>query len=153
LKTFPLFDGIREKWIGYGMHQGIVDAIMIALKENTGHYSGSLAERLKAVDDVDTLKNLLRRAVKAKSMEEFEVSVKEIVQQEMQKGIQLGILQGRTVAIMDALKENTGHCPGSLAEKLKTIDDVDILKNLHRRAIKAKSLEDFEAGVKELIPN
>jgi hypothetical protein len=89
LDTFPLFDGVREKWIDQGV----------------------------------------------------------------QKGIQQGVHQGTVDAIMDALKENTGHCPGSLAEKLKTIEDVNILKNLHRRAIKAKSIEDFEADMKELIPN
>ncbi|MCL5058870.1 MAG: Rpn family recombination-promoting nuclease/putative transposase [Actinobacteria bacterium] len=83
LDTFPLFDGVREKWIDQGIHQGIhqgiVDAIMEALKENTGHYPGNLAEKLKTIDDVDTLKNLLRRAIKAKSIEEFEAGVKELI--------------------------------------------------------------------------
>ena len=75
MEASPLFDGIREKWIGQGLQKGLredrIDAIIEALEESTGCYSDEVVEKLRTIQDMGTLKMLNRRAVKAKSREEF----------------------------------------------------------------------------------
>ncbi|HHW43521.1 MAG TPA: Rpn family recombination-promoting nuclease/putative transposase, partial [Desulfotomaculum sp.] len=71
MEASPLFDGIREKWIDQGLREDRIEAILEALEENTGRYPGHLAEKLRSIQDMGTLKSLFRRAVKVKSLEEF----------------------------------------------------------------------------------
>ncbi len=86
LENLPLFDGIREKWIDQGIQQGVreglqqglIEAIIEVLKENTGRSVDGLAERLRAIKDVDVLKKLHRGAIKAKSLEEFLVTLNSV---------------------------------------------------------------------------
>ncbi|MBE3588819.1 MAG: hypothetical protein IMW93_09790 [Thermoanaerobacteraceae bacterium] len=90
METSPLFDGIREKWIDQGEQRGLqkglqqgsreerIKAIMEALEENTGCYPEDLGDRLRVIQDMDILKALFRRAVKAKSLEEFTSALNEI---------------------------------------------------------------------------
>jgi predicted transposase YdaD len=79
LENLPLFDGIREEWEARGRDEGIVEAIMEALEENTGQYPIGLKERLSIVKDGGLLRKILRRAVKAKTMKEFEIALKELI--------------------------------------------------------------------------
>jgi len=71
MEASPLFDGIREKWIDQGLREDRIDAILEALEENIGCYPEDLANKLRAIQGMDTLKKLFRRAVKVKSLEEF----------------------------------------------------------------------------------
>ena len=80
METSPLFDGIREKWIDQGLQQGLQglrEAILeileekLELKEKLSLCANDLATRLQAVQDQETLKQLFRRAMKAKNLEEF----------------------------------------------------------------------------------
>ena len=71
METSPLFDGIREKWIDQGAIKNQIEAILEALEETTGHYPDNLENRLRSIQDMGTLKMLHRRAVKARSLEEF----------------------------------------------------------------------------------
>jgi len=85
METSPLFDGIREKWIDQGEQRGEqrgaiktqVEAILEALEETTGRYPGGLENRLRAIQDMATLKMLHRRAIKAKTLDEFMVALNE----------------------------------------------------------------------------
>jgi len=76
-------DGIREEWEARGemkgIEKGIVEAIMEALEENTGHRPAGLKENLSAVRDGELLKKILRRAVKARTLEDFELALKELM--------------------------------------------------------------------------
>lgn len=86
MENLPLFDGIREEWeargevkgIEKGRGEGIVEAILEALEENTGQKPLGLKERLSKVKDEGRLKQILRRAVKARTMEEFESALMEL---------------------------------------------------------------------------
>ncbi len=75
METSPLFDGIREKWIDQGEQRGAIktqiEAILEALEETTGRYSGELENSLRAIQDMVALKRLFRHAMKVKSLEEF----------------------------------------------------------------------------------
>jgi len=83
LENLPLFDGIREEWEAKGeakgLGEGIAEAIIEALEENTGQRPAWIKESISAVNDRDLLKKILRRAVKARTMEEFELALKELI--------------------------------------------------------------------------
>jgi len=76
MENSPFFDGIREEWEARGRDEGIVEAILEALEENTGQRPARLKENLSTVKDRELLKKILRRAVKSKTMEEFEKALK-----------------------------------------------------------------------------
>ncbi|WP_092475699.1 hypothetical protein [Desulfotruncus arcticus] len=87
MEASPLFDGIREKWIDQGEKKGMqqgaynerVEAILDALKENTGSYPNNVRERLQSVRDMDTLKTIFRFAVKIKSIDQFTKVLNELL--------------------------------------------------------------------------
>ena len=83
MENLPLFDGIREEWEAKakakGLGEGIIEAIIETLEENTGQKPAWVKERLSKVNDSDLLKKILRRAVKSKSIEEFEIVLEELM--------------------------------------------------------------------------
>ncbi|WP_309294774.1 Rpn family recombination-promoting nuclease/putative transposase [Desulfotruncus alcoholivorax] len=79
IENLPLFDGIREEWKAKYLGEGIVESIIETLEENTGQRPNWIKESLSAVNDKDLLKRILRRAVKSKTMEEFEIALKELM--------------------------------------------------------------------------
>lgn len=83
VENLPLFDGIREEWkarfLGEGIVEGMVDSIIEALEENTGQRHEWIKESLSSVDDRSLLKKILRRAVKSKTIEEFNLALKELL--------------------------------------------------------------------------
>lgn len=70
MENLPLFIGIREKWETKGCNKGIVEAIMETLEENTGQRPAGLKESLSTIKDAELLKKILRRAVKARTIED-----------------------------------------------------------------------------------
>jgi len=82
MENSPFFDGIREEWEARGeikgREEGIREAILEAVEENTGQRPVGLKEILSGIRDSDMLKKILRRAVKAKTFEEFETVLMEL---------------------------------------------------------------------------
>jgi hypothetical protein len=64
-------------------------------------------------------------------------------QQGLQQGLQQGILQNARKSLIDALDVRFETTPQSILKILDEISDPSILGLLHRKALKAKSLEDF----------
>ncbi|MCS5697395.1 hypothetical protein NZJ93_15110, partial [Desulfofundulus thermocisternus] len=83
MEASPLFEGIRQKWVNQGIQEGArgarIEAILEALEENTGQYPEELAARLRTIKDVETLKMLFRRAVRVKSLEEFQAVLSDVL--------------------------------------------------------------------------
>ncbi|ACV63257.1 hypothetical protein Dtox_2448 [Desulfofarcimen acetoxidans DSM 771] len=75
MENSPLFDGIREKWIDQGeqrgLQKGIQQAIIEALEENIGLCPSDIYNNLASIREINTLKILLRKAVKVKTLDEF----------------------------------------------------------------------------------
>ena len=78
METSPLFDGIREKWIDKGIQQGmqqgikgIKDAVLETLQDKFHTYPDTIEKKLSVIDDIATIKTLLRRAIKANDTDEF----------------------------------------------------------------------------------
>ena len=70
-----------------------------------------------------------------------------LIEQGMQQGIQQGIQQGMVnkarEAVVDNLEVRFEVVPQSILKRLNDISDPSILKILHRKAVKVKSLDEF----------
>ena len=64
-------------------------------------------------------------------------------QEGIQQGIQQGIFQTAKKSLIDTLEVRFETIPQSILKILDEISDPSILGLLHRKALKAKSLEDF----------
>ena len=62
-----------------------------------------------------------------------------------------GLQQGLREAILETLEEKLGSCPNDLAARLQAVQDQETLKRLFRRAVKAKSLEEFLAALDNVL--
>ena len=62
----------------------------------------------------------------------------------IKKGIQQGIQQNAREAVIDNLEVRFEVVPKSIVNKLNEIYDPSILKIFRRKAVKVKSLEEFE---------
>ena len=69
----------------------------------------------------------------------------------IKKGIQQGILQSTREAVIDILELRFEVVPESIVNRLNEINDPSILKILHRKAVKANSLEEFEQIIDLMI--
>jgi len=66
------------------------------------------------------------------------------MQQGIQQGIQEGTLQTAQEVVIDTLEVRFEVVPQSIVKTIREINDPSILKILHRKAIKVKSIEEFE---------
>ena len=65
----------------------------------------------------------------------------------MQQGIQQGILQNARDNILDILEVRFETVSQSLLKRLKEINDPDILKMLHKKALLSESLDEFRKAM------
>ncbi len=69
----------------------------------------------------------------------------------IKKGIQQGFLQALRGALVDVLEERFETVSRSLRNSLKDINDPDILKSLHKKALHVSSLEEFKDAVQAAL--
>ena len=67
------------------------------------------------------------------------------IQQGIQQGIEQGVLQNAREAVVDILEVRFGNVPQSMVQRIHAMEDLDLLKMLHRKAATVPSLEEFEA--------
>ena len=67
----------------------------------------------------------------------------------IRKGIQQGMLEDAREMVLEALEERFGDVPGDVEEKVKGIEEREILKQLLRHAIRCDSLEEFRERLNE----
>jgi len=61
------------------------------------------------------------------------------------KGRQEGMLEEAREMVVEVLEERFGEVPVPVVEKVRLISDRDLLKALHRKAVRSGSLAEFEA--------
>ncbi len=66
------------------------------------------------------------------------------IEQGMQQGMQQGILQASREALIEVLEDRFETVSQTLRKRLKEINDPDVLKSLHKKALHAGSLEEFK---------
>ena len=69
----------------------------------------------------------------------------------IEKGEKIGIAKGKMEDIGEALETRFGAVPKCLVEKIKEIKDDKVLSSLHRKAILAKNLKEFEQFINKAL--
>ena len=65
----------------------------------------------------------------------------------MQRGMQRGILQTAREDVLEVLSLRFQAVPPSLSERIHQLEDLSVLKELHRKAITVRSLKEFEENL------
>jgi hypothetical protein len=73
------------------------------------------------------------------------------IQQGIQQGILQGILQASRGALIEVLEDRFETVSQTLRNRLKEINDPDVLQSLHKKALHAGSLEEFKDGVQAAL--
>jgi len=73
------------------------------------------------------------------------------IEQGVQQGIQQGFLQALREALIDILEDRFETISQTLRNILRDINDPDVLKSLHRKALHASSLAEFEDAVQAAL--
>ena len=73
------------------------------------------------------------------------LGVQEGKAQGVQEGKALGMVETLQEVIVDTLLDVFPVVPAHLSEQIRTMTNGDVLKGLHRQAIKCQNLQDFEA--------
>ena len=67
----------------------------------------------------------------------------------IEKGLKQGIQQGIQQSVIDTLEVRFEVVPRSIAEAVEGIEDVSVLKMLHKKAVTIGSLEEFTQLLEE----
>jgi hypothetical protein len=78
----------------------------------------------------------------------YELIKKEGFDEGIQQGIQQGMMLVAQEMVLELLAERFGMIPSEIEKKVKTIDSREMLKKLHRGALRVESLEEFLEIVK-----
>ena len=73
--------------------------------------------------------------------------------QEKGKWTEQGKIENAKETLIDVATEQYGPLPGMLHEKIKSIESLENLRALHRKVIKAQSLEEFTELVNRAAEN
>ncbi len=143
---------IAQRLIQQGIRQGgrefLLDVLALRFQSEEVH---QLAARIGTIDDVQRLKQLHRAAIQVPSLEAFadtmaQEGVTDLIRESSfaQYLIQQGIEQGSREFLLDvlALRFQPEEVQ-QLVARIRAIDDVQRLKQLHRAAIQVPSLEAF----------
>ena len=137
-----------QRGIGQGGREFLLDVLALRFQSEEVQ---QLAVRIGAIDDVQRLKQLHRAAIQAPSLEAFADTMAQeggtdLIRESSfaQYLIQQGIEQGSREFLLDvlALRFQPEEVQ-QLAARIRAIDDVQRLKQLHRVAIQVPSLEAF----------
>ena len=148
IRESSLAQHLIQRGIGQGAREFLLDVLALRFQSEEMH---QLAARIGAIDDVQHLKQLHRAAIQAPSLEAFADTMaqgdgKDLISESSfaQYLIQQGIEQGSREFLLDvlALRFQPEEVQ-QLAARIRAIDDVQRLKQLHRAAIQAPSLEAF----------
>ncbi|HIK10645.1 MAG TPA: hypothetical protein IGS52_10320 [Oscillatoriaceae cyanobacterium M33_DOE_052] len=69
----------------------------------------------------------------------------------IEKGITAGIIQSRREAVLEILETRLGTVPDSIVATINQIEDTDLLKTLHKRAITIGFHAEFETLCQQLL--
>ena len=73
------------------------------------------------------------------------------IEQGIQQGVQQGFLQALRGVLIDVLEDRFETISQTLRNILRVINDPDMLKSLHKKALHASSLAEFEEAVQSAL--
>lgn len=81
----------------------------------------------------------------------YEIIKKEGFDEGIQQGMQQGQLERARKAVADVLEARLNVVPLDVITTLKTLDDVQILEELHRKAMTVKDMQEFRSLLKQIL--
>ena len=93
-------------------------------------------------------KNLIAQLIKRRRDIMIRSAAYDIIKEE---GIKEGIQEGIQQSLFDALETKFGTIPAKLTETINDIANTEIIRILHRHAIKCNSIEEFENKMQLII--
>ena len=144
----PLAQRFIQRGIEQGSREFLLDVLALRFQSEEMH---QLAARIGAIDDVQHLKQLHRAAIQAPSLEAFADTMAQeggtdLIRESSfaQYLIQQGVEQGNREFLLDVLTLRfQPEEVQQLTPRIRAIDDVQRLKQLHRAAIQVPSLKAF----------
>ena len=141
---------LAQRFIQQGIEQGsrelLLDVLALRFQSEEMH---QLAARIGAIDDVQHLKQLHRAAIQAPSLQAFADTMAQEGGTDLESSfaqylLQQGVEQGSREFLLNVLVLRfQPEEVQQVAARIRAIDDVQRLKQLHRAAIQVPSLEAF----------
>ncbi len=92
----------------------------------------------------------IRKYEEVRGMEYITTAEKIGMEKGIQQGIQQGMIEEAREMVIEVLEEKFGVVPISVVEKVKSLNEREVLKNLHRVAIRVSNLEEFKEALKKI---
>jgi len=134
---------------------GILELLRDLLNKRSGleyletvlRYVASGSDQIREEEIESGVKEILRE----KGVDIMPTVAEKWIEQGIQQGIQQGILQASRGALIEVLEDRFETVSQTLRNRLKEINDPDVLKSLHKKALHAGSLEEFKDGVQAAL--
>jgi len=108
-----------------------------------------LKDKELAVNLIKRRRDIMRQSAAYEVIKEE--GLKEGMQQGLQQGMQQGMQQGIRQSLLDMLETKFETVPLRLVKAINDITDAEILRMLHRHAMKCSSTEEFEEKMRLII--
>ena len=152
IEKMPIYSQRETRAIQREARKSLLEVLEVRFQE----VPQAIAETVDSIDDMTFLRQLRRQAILIGSVEEFQVSFEEqlenyqernkmpIYSQIETRAMRREALRGARESLLEVLKVRFQHVPQAIAETVNSIYDVAFLKQLHRQAIVIGSVEEFE---------
>jgi hypothetical protein len=117
------------------------------------HYIENTYDAVAAASESSRIHRIHERVQKVKANEEIGVKYMQAWEERYYDNLDArleGKIEATIESILDLLEE-LGPIPEELKAQLESVDDLDRLKQLHRKAAKADSIEQFKTAMDELF--
>jgi len=108
------------------------------------HGTDVMEEESEFTGEVDEVLTIFEAKLKRNLKREREKGMKKGIE----KGMEKGRLESTQESVIDAVEAKFDVVPEDIAKRIKEIKDMDLLKNLLKKAIKAKTLDEFRNELK-----
>jgi hypothetical protein len=117
------------------------------------HYIENTCDTVAAASESSRIHHIHERVQKVKANEEIGVKYMQAWEERYYDKLDArleGEIKGRIASTLELL-EDLGPIPEELKAQLESVDDLDRLKQLHRKAAKADSIKQFKTAMDELF--
>ena len=124
--------------------------------ESELYHAGKISSRLVAATLILSNKFIDRDRLRALWEEIKMLDILEIAREEgIKEGKFLGVQEGKLLSaremLTDALIERFGAVPIRILERIRTVQDVEALKVLHRQVLKCQNIGEFETVMQQVL--
>jgi RNase P/RNase MRP subunit POP5 len=142
---------------------GILKLLSSLLEKRSGleyletilRYVASGSDKIREEDIESAVREVLRKnggdIMPTVAEKWIEQGMQQGMQQGVEQGMQRGFMQALRGALIEVLEDRFETVPRTLMKSLGEINDPDLLKSLHKKALRASSSEEFKNAVKAAL--